>query len=263
MTILLPLLISLKVVSLVPSVTEIIFLLGADSLLAGTTIYCNYPEAAKKTHKVGDLLHPKIEDIVRISPDIIFVTLPMQRSIMEKLKKLGFNVISVNPESINGILKTITLIGKYTGTSERARFVVDSLKKELQKLEKSKPAREVRVFFELSPKPLYTIGKNSFLNEIVEVAGGKNIFDYLKIPYPVVRQEDVIKENPEVIIISYPDANPENVVKRIGWDSINAVKTSCIFKVEPELFTRPGPRFILAIKRLRKIFQECILRESR
>ncbi len=255
MNFLLTLLISLKIVSLVPSVTEIIYLLKADSMLVGTTIYCDYPEAARKKPKVGDLLNPKIDEILRISPDVIFVTLPVQRMVMEKLKKLGFNVIPVSPESVEGILEAIELVGKYTGTEKRASFVTDSLRRELSLIHNTGPG--LRTFFELSPRPLYTAGGTSFINEIIELAGGENIFEDLRNSYPVVRQEDVILRNPDVIILSYPGADPEKLRERIGWESIKAVKDSCVFRVDPELFTRPGPRFIIAIKELSGIYREC------
>ncbi len=258
MSILLVLFASLKVVSLVPSVTEIIYLLHVDSLLVANTIYGDYPPQAKKKPKVGDLLHPKIEKILEYHPDYVFVTLPMQRFIMDRLKKLGLKVIAVSPESIDGIFETIKEVGRYTGARNRAKFVIDSLKNILDSLIVTRPSESPGLFFELSSRPLYTPGKKSFINDIINIAGAKNIFGDVNMSYFVAKQEDVIKKNPDLIVLSYPGANPEQVEERIGWAKIRAVRNRCIFKVRSDLFTRPGPRFIDAIRVLRKIVLECI-----
>ena len=258
MNLLLLLFVGLKVISLVPSVTEIIYLLHADSVLVANTIYDDYPPAAKEKPRVGDLLHPKIDMIIKLKPDYIFVTLPMQKFVAQKLKKLGFKVVAVTPESIDGILETIKLVGKYTDHEARAQFVVDSLRAILDSLKRTMPHKRLKVYFELSPRPLYTAGGKSFINEIISLAGGKNIFERLKIAYPVVKQEDVIKANPDIIVLSYPDAKPSAVKRRIGWDKIQAVRRNCIFKVNSSLFNRPGPRVFKAIIELRKLIQGCI-----
>ncbi len=258
MNFLLFLVVGLKVISLVPSVTETIYLLHADSVLVANTIYGDYPPAARKKPKVGDMLNPKIDKIIKLKPDYIFVTLPMQKFVAQKLEKLGFKVIAVSPESIEGILKTIEIVGKYTHHEARARFVVDSLRAILDSLKKTVPRKKLRTYFELSPRPLYTAGGKSFINEVISIAGGVNIFGRLKVPYPVVKQEDVIRADPEIILLSYPHASPAAVKKRIGWDKITAVRKNCIFKVNLALFDRPGPRVFKAIVELRKLIQGCI-----
>ncbi len=247
---------SLRIISLVPSVTEIIYLLHADSLLVANTIYCDYPPQAKGKPKVGDLLHPKVEKIIKYHPDYVFVTLPMQKFVSDKLKKLGLKVVAVSPESIDGIFKTIIEIGKITGKERRARFVVDSLKSTI-------PPERPKLFFELSPRPLYTPGEGSFINEIIQIAGAINIFGDVKMSYLVAKQEDVIRKNPDLIVLSYPGANPKQVRKRIGWAEVNAVKKGCIFKVKADLFARPGPRFVDAIRVLRSIVLGCISSKKR
>ncbi len=254
---------SLRIISLVPSVTEIIYLLHADSLLVANTIYCDYPPQAKEKPKVGDLLHPKVEKIIKYHPDYVFVTLPMQKFVSDKLKKLGFKVVAVSPESIDGIFKTIIEIGKITGKERRARFVVDSLKSILDSLKSTIPPERPKLFFELSPRPLYTPGKKSFINDIIHIAGARNIFGDVKMSYLVAKQEDVIRKNPDLIVLSYPGANPKQVRKRIGWAEVNAVKKGCIFKVKADLFARPGPRFVDAIRVLRSIVLGCISSKRR
>lgn len=249
---------SLRIISLVPSVTEIIYLLHADSMLVANTIYGDYPAQAKNKPKVGDMLHPKIERILEYHPDYVFVTLPLQGFVSDKLKKLGLKVITVSPESIDGIFETIMKVGKYTGHEARAGFVIDSLKSILDSLKATIPKQRPKLFFELSPRPLYTPGKNSFINDIINIAGAKNIFGDVKMSYLVAKQEDVIRKNPDMIILSYPGADPVQVSKRVGWSEIRAVKRGCISKVKADLFTRPGPRFVDAIKVLRGIILECI-----
>ncbi len=258
MSLLLVFIASLRIISLVPSVTEIIYLLNADSLLVANTIYGDYPPQAKEKPKVGDLIHPKLEKIIEYHPDYVFVTLPMQKFVSDKLKKLGLKVVAVSPESIDGIFETILEVGKITGKERRARFVVDSLKSILDSLKSTIPSEQPKLFFELSPRPLYTPGEESFINDIIQIAGARNIFVDVKMPYLVAKQEDVIRKNPDLIVLSYPGASPEQVRKRIGWTEVNAVKRGCIFKVKADLFARPGPRFVDAIKVFRNIILGCI-----
>ena len=254
-SLLLNLLFSFKFISLVPSVTEIFYLLSAEDSLLAISYYCNYPEATKEKNKVGDLLNPDYEKILSLKPDFVIISLPMQRRVEQNLKKLNIKYIVFNPESVNEILSVIDSIGKLTGKVERANFAVDSLKNVLKELKplQSKP----KIYVELSENPIYTVGKNSFINEILELAGGQNIFCDKEIPYFSPTQEEIVKRNPEVILLLYPEANPIRVSKRYGWKKIKAVKTHNIFTLDPDQFTRPGPRIFGAALKLNRLLQSC------
>jgi len=249
---LLQILITFKFISLVPSITEILYLLDAEDSLLATTIYCNYPEEALKKPKVGDIIHPDYEKILQLNPDYVLITLPMQEMVRRNLDKLGLKWLAFSPESIEGIYETIDSLGKITGRRSRSAFVIDSLTKILTTLEK--PAHPPGVYIELSYKPLYTCGKRSFINEIIEVAGGMNIFSDRNTGYFSPSQEDIIKKSPDIIILSYPGAKKGEVSNRLGWENVKAVKEGHIFVLDQDIISRPGPRIFSAMKILNDIF---------
>ncbi len=255
MKILLIFLINFKFISLVPSVSEIFYLLGSQDSLIAVSYFCNYPQETKYKIKVGDLLNPNYEKIIELKPDFVIISLPMQKQVETNLKKLKVKYINFNPETIEGILMTIDSVGKLTNKIERANFVIDSLNYELGKLTKFDYVP--KVYIELSNNPIYSVGKNSFLNEVVRLAGGTNIFEETEQPYFVPNQEEIIKKNPDFILLIYPEANKKLVEKRMGWGEIKAVKNNKIYVLDPDLFTRPGPRIFGAILKLNRLLKSC------
>ncbi len=251
-------------VSLVPSVTETIFAMHAEDHLVGVSDFCDYPPEARKLPHVGSLLSPSYERIVELAPDIVFVTLPMQKEVKRNLEKLGLKTADISPESISEILNSIVEVGTLLDETEKALRLRDSLKTEYEKLLKSVPTdgETLKVYVELSGRPLYTAGKNSFISEYLSVVGWRNAFDDVEQPYFAVNDEEVVKRNPQVIILLYKNGNPEEVRKRLGWSDIDAVRNGRIFVVsDPDVLLRPGPRFLDAIKWLVEIKSELRNRE--
>ena len=251
-------------VSLVPSVTETIFAMHAEDHLVGVSDFCDYPPEARKLPHVGSLLSPSYERIVELTPDIVFVTLPMQKEVKRNLEKLGLKTADISPESISEILNSIVEVGTLLDETEKALRLRDSLKTEYEKLLKTIPTdgETLKVYVELSGRPLYTAGKNSFISEYLSVIGWRNAFDDVEQPYFAVNDEEVVKRNPQVIILLYKNGNPEEVRKRLGWSDIDAVRNGRIFVVSDlDVFLRPGPRFLDAIKWLVEIKSELRNRE--
>lgn len=237
-----------RIVSLSPAMTEILFALGSQDLLAGNTTYCDYPEAAKKIPKVGDFSNPSIERIVGLKPDLVIVNLPEQRRIKQELEKLNIQVFVSSPKLLSDIYQEIEKLGKIIKKERQADSLTDNLKTIIKPVNRSKK----RIYIELSPRPIITAGGKTFLNELVQIAGGKNIFSDLDKDYPVVSQEEIIKRNPEIIILLHP----EDVGDRIGWQKISAIKNNKVYKnLNPDHLLRPGPRLILGFKALEKIFE--------
>ncbi len=242
-----------RVVSLSPAVTEIIYAIGRGDLLVGNTIYCDYPEEAKEVRKVGDLISPKIELIKSLRPDFVFLTLPLQRHVKEELSALGIETVDVSPESISGIYEAIMKVGRLLGAKMKAESLVAELKSTVDSLRNSRSEWRPRCYVELSSDPPYTVGGTSFVNELLEVAGGVNIFSDVKKSYFVVSLETVVERNPEVIILIYEGASREDVLGRLGFEKVEAVKRGWIITgLDPDLLTRPGPRFVEGIKALRE-----------
>jgi iron complex transport system substrate-binding protein len=237
-----------RIVSLSPGMTEVIFALGAQGDLAGVTTYCDYPDAARKLPRVGDFSHPSLERIIALKPDLVIVNRPEQNRIQTDLDAFKIPVFATEPESLADIYRDITNLGRRIGRARAA----DSLVTYMRQMIRPRGRKPRAVYIELSPRPLITVGRNSFLNEMVEMAGGRNIFDELDRPYPVINQEEVIKRDPEIIIVLHP----EGIKDRIGWTRIRAVRENRIYlDLDQDLLLRPGPRLVLGFQALEKLFE--------
>lgn len=239
-----------RTVSLVPSVTEIIYALGGENTLLGIVDPEGYPEGTDKPI-VGRFSSPNFERICALSPDIVFIENGEQERFQRPLKSLGIEVVTVAPKNIEEIFGAIIEVGKIIGREDKALTLVDSLKNELAKTRKLVEGVKERktVFFELSETPLITVGKGSFINELIKEAGGINITSDIESPYPVVSQELVVNRNPEVIIMAHE--NGTNPKSRMGWKKTKAVKNDGVVEeVNLNLLLRPGPRVIEAIRTL-------------
>lgn len=244
-----------RIVSLVPSVTEILFALRAEHQLVGLTTYCDYPEEAKLKTKVGDFSNPSIERILALDPDIVFATAPEQLRTVKTLQKLGITTEIINPESIDKIVESIKKIGEITHTENRAIEIVDRIVKQKKLLEErvKRMDRKPKIYVELDVNPLFTAGKDSFVNQLIELAGGENIIES-GMSYLPINSEAIIAKDPEVIILAYPGTK-EEVSSRIGWQSVSAVKNARIYDdLDPNLIIRPGPRCIEGASELFKRF---------
>jgi iron complex transport system substrate-binding protein len=247
-----------RVISLVPSVTEIIYALGQESLLVGNTVYCDYPEAAKDIYKVGDFSNPSIERIVRKKPSMIFATLPEQKNTVEQLKKYKIPVFISHPKTVDSVLSEISQIGKILNADEAANVLIAALKNKMAEIA-SKNTNIIdspKVYIEIGATPIMTIGNLSYINDLIRYAGAKNVFCDIDREYIVTNSEELIKRNPDIIVILHPLARKAQVKKRLGWSQINAVKKNRIYdELNPDYFFRPGPRFIYGVEDLSNILQ--------
>jgi iron complex transport system substrate-binding protein len=231
----------------VPSVTEIVYALGQESLLTGNTTYGDFPEAARQIYRVGDFSNPSVERIVRLKPKLVFATLPEQQATVTKLEQLGVKVFISRPTGFDSLFREIQAIGVALGAGAQADSLVGSLKARLAQI--PVPKERPSVYLEISEQPLMTVGRSSFINEIVERAGGVNVFADIDKEYPVVSQEQVIARNPDVVFILHPVSDHTEFGKRLGWHDINAVKNGQVFDdVNPDIVLRSGPRVVDAVE---------------
>ncbi len=240
-----------RAVSLAPNLTEIIFALGAGEKLVGVTSFCNYPEEAKKIQKVGDTLKPNIENIIALKPDVVFVSTDSQlESFTETLQKQGISVFVTSPRSLEDIYKSIGKIGYVFAKSDKAKSVIEALKKRVAGVElKTKEAEKIRTFVQID-KSLYTIGEESFLTNLIEKAGGVSVTKDIVTAYPKISKEKALALDPEVIILSESGDNdsPNEVFKNSG-----AVTNGKVFKINADILSRPAPRIVDALEQIAKI----------
>ncbi|EHZ2529288.1 ABC transporter substrate-binding protein [Listeria monocytogenes] len=234
-----------KIVSLMPSNTEILFALDLGDKVKGVTAYDDYPKEAQKVEKVTST-SVDTEKIIAIKPDLVLgheSMLATEKDAYQLLKDAGINVFVVpDATDLKAAEKSIITVGKLTGKEKEAKEVTDSM--EEQKVAIEKKSKELKtspkVWIEISPD-LYTAGKGTFMNEMLELAGGTNVVTESGfIPY---NEEKVVELQPDIILSVYPDAKA-TIQKRAAWKGIPAVKNDKIYEMDANKLSRPGPRLL-------------------
>lgn len=237
-----------RAVSLSPNLTEIIFAVGAGDKLVGVTTYCNYPEEAKKIEKIGDTLRPSLEKIVALKPDVVFVSTASQlKGFVNLLEQQGVAVFVTDPDSLEKIYSSIEKVGEVFGKEDEARNLVKQLQDRVLKVQQRvEGLPKPRVFVQID-KSLYTVGKNSFITDLIRKAGGVSVTEELEIDYPKLSKETALALNPEVIILtdSYDNNEPNEVFKNSA-----AVKNRKVYVINTDILSRPGPRVIDALEQI-------------
>jgi iron complex transport system substrate-binding protein len=244
-----------RIISLAPALTEILFGLGLEDNIIGVTTLCNYPPQASQKDKIGTFSQPNIEKILMLKPDIVFATGLEQAPYVEKMRNLGLQVYVSDPATMEELFASIEAIGALTYREEEATMMIQRMRMEIdnvqQRVQKVPQGQRPRVFIEVWNNPLLTAGRNSFVDEMISLAGGVNIAHDVLKPYISFSPEEVIKRNPECIILGYMNGEPtEGLIEdRLGWENVEAVKNKRIYgDISSDLLLRPGPRLIEGLK---------------
>jgi iron complex transport system substrate-binding protein len=246
-----------RIVSLAPSNTEILFYLGLGERVVGDTTYCDYPEEAKQVAKVGGFSDPSLEKIVSLNPDLVLAT-GMHTEMIKSLEDAGLTVIVLKPNSIEGIINSIQLIGRVSGVDNKAISLTNGLKDRVnavsQKTALIPEAQRPTVYYELWDEPIMSVGKNSLIGEIISLAGGKNIADDSTEEYPQLSEEIIIARNPQIMLNSYGhDAKiitAADIAARKGWSNLAFVKSGRIYTIDSDLLTLSGPRIVEGLEQV-------------
>ncbi len=243
-----------RFISLGPNITEILFDIGAENLLVGVTEECDYPPAARKLPVVGSFGHPNLETITALRPTHILAPFG-SHPVLATYQRMGLPVLSLASRKVSDVLDTYKLLGDLTGQRTAAERRMRTLQAKLKLLEGSKPKRIPKVYFELWGQPPMTVGYASYINELINLAGGYNIAQTISQAYPRINPEMVIGSDPEVVILAYQ--THEDLALRPGWERISAVKNHKVYHLpHSDLLLRPGPRISEGIRELRVlIFQ--------
>ncbi len=246
-----------RIVSLAPSNTEMLFALGLDQYIVGVSEYCDYPAAALDKPKAGSFSQPNIEQIVALDPHLI-VAVPLQEEELARLMELDLPVLVLNPTTVEEIYRSLELLGVATGVVEDAHLLVEQMQTRIgevnDKVAKVSRGETKRVYYEVYADPLMTVGRPSVIHELIEVAGGNNIFADVATPYPKISAEAVVDRDPEVII--FPNYHgtegflADEIFSRPGWDAITALKQEQVVGIDPNIVSRSGPRVVEAIEEL-------------
>jgi len=244
----------LRIISLTPANTEILFALGLERDIVGVTSYCNYPQGAQHIESVGGFSNPSFEKIISLNPTIIFTAGIEQGYITDRLRTLNLNVVQLDPHSISDIMDSIIRIGWETGREKQALSIVKHIREKIEEigLQSKSLGNKPRIFVEVYSNPLMTVGKKSYINEVIDIAGGVNIFPELEQAYPQVSGEAVVARDPD-IVLALSMEKKDDIIMRLGWGRIKACRSSSIIDdLDPDIILRPGPRIVEAIEILHR-----------
>jgi iron complex transport system substrate-binding protein len=256
-----------RIVAMAPSITEIIFALEAENRLAGVTRFSDYPQEAQRLPKVGSYVHLDLEKIVSLAPDLcIAVKDGNPITVIRRLESVGIPVYAVDPRDINSVIDTIVELGRILDARPRAQALADGLRLRVEQVRNkaAEAPRKPRIFFQIGISPIVSVGTETFIHELIELAGGINLAAGAT-PYPRFSREQVLAMAPEVFIItSMARGEVFEQVKSEWekWPSMPAAKHGRILLVDSNLFDRSSPRLVDGLEELARIIHPEIFGEA-
>lgn len=250
-----------RIVSLAPSITEILFAINASSLVVGVDDYSNYPPAVidmvknGTIQRVGGFSDISLEKVVSLKPDLVIGSTGVQYKFVYALSQMGVTSLSLRTESIDDILSVVLLLGRITGHYQEALKLVEDMKHEFlstYSLIMSKTQERPNVAYVVWINPIFVAGGGSFWSDVLSLSGGKNAFLNISQSWPMISWEDLLSANPDIIILSEYAGGFSNATQFINWaknqpggNSIEAIKNGKVYMFHGELndiSSRPGPR---------------------
>jgi cobalamin transport system substrate-binding protein len=247
-----------RIVSLAPSNTEILFAVGAGALVVGGTSFDNYPPEARSHASIGGMTPKSInlEAVMALRPDLVLATSGVQEPIIASLERLKLVVVALDATDFKGVARNIRLVGRLTGNTAHAdRLATEFLDRvaAVGRRVASRRTRRPKVLYLLYEHPLLTAGPATFIGQMIEAAGGSNVFGDLTARFPRPSEEEVLARAPEVILATYGDMNAggpddearrKRIRSRAGWAQVPAVRDNRIAFLNEDLLNRPGPRLV-------------------
>ena len=250
-----------RIISLAPNVTEILFALGLGDRVVGVTRYCDYPAEALEKDKIGGMVDPNLEKIQSLRPDLIVAFRGNPLGVLNKLRNLHFPVFVLNlGRSLDGLFETIEKTGRVTRTEDSARAIIADLKKKQEaiRLALGNILKKPKVFLSVYGQGLWTCGEEGYLNDLLVQAGGVNIAGKIRRRWLQLNREQLIHENPDVIIIMAKDKERFSQAGGLfradpRLKDVRAVKDNNIHWLDENVAGRFGPRLIDALDTVARI----------
>ncbi|MDM8551988.1 cobalamin-binding protein [Desulfobacterales bacterium HSG2] len=257
-----------RIVSLAPSITEIIFALGQEHRLRGVTRYSDFPPDAAKFPKVGSYVYLDLERIVALRPDLcIAVKDGNPKKVIDKLEAMKIPVYAVDPRNLETVAESVIEIGRLLNAGEKADALVMNMRSRIQRVISlvAKTAYRPRVFFQIGISPVVAVGTNTFIHELITFAGGRNLSQG-PVPYPRYSREQIITLSPEVFIITSMARG--EVFERVKaewqqWAAVPAVRNNRIFLVNSDIFDRGTPRLADGLELLFRLIHPELAEETK
>ncbi|MBI2616715.1 cobalamin-binding protein [Candidatus Gottesmanbacteria bacterium] len=245
----------MRIVSLAPSVTEILFAIGAGEYIVANTSFCDFPPNSRILPKVGSWIYINDEKISSFSPDIVITSTVVQHKGKERFEKKNFRHIHLDPRGLEDIYKNILFLGNITGKMKESEKVVDSMKAQEEKLVRNQPKKKLRVYIEEWFDPPMVSG--NWVPDIVSLAGGEYILKERGGISRKISLSEVEKFDPYVMFISYcgfkDRSDPQKILRRNGWEKLGAIKNKKVFILDDTFLNRPGPRILESARRIQSI----------
>lgn len=231
-----------RIISFAPHVTELLFAVGAGEKIVGVVKHSDYPEQAKRIPEIGTNLAADLERIVSMRPDLIVAWLhAASMKQLDRLRSTGIPVYFSNPRTLEAIARDGERMGTLAGTgAEAARWAEQFRQRHQRLLSRYAHRGTIRVFYQVWPRPLYTLNREHFVSDLLATCGATNVFGSLPVIAPVVNTEAVLQANPQAIIGALPEAELRS--QWDGWKEIDAVRLKNLFSVDADLVHRAGPR---------------------
>ncbi len=246
-----------RIVSLVPSVTEVLYAIGAEDLLVGVTDFCDYPPEAKRKPHVGGMLSPNLETLVTLKPDLVVATRSGNtEETFDQLKRLGIPVYLADPTTVSEVLRLVSNLGELTGHRDGAAAVDKDIERRIEAVRDRVAGRPLpRVLYVLWPEPLIVPGKGALVSELIAIAGGASVTADQGQGYPRMSLEAAVGRAPEVIILA-SHGSKGGPAARQQWErleSMPAIKSGRLYTADGDLMHRYGPRFLVGLESLARL----------
>lgn len=248
-----------RIVSLNPATTELLFALGAGDRVVGRTQYDLWPDSARLVPSVGAGMQPNLEAVLGRQPDLVVMYASgSDRGAADRLTAAGVATAAFRMDRIADFARVTILLGRLVGDTARARAVVDSVTGTLDRVRHAtRSLPRPSVFLHAWEKPLMTLGGGSFVSELVTVAGGRNIYDSLPAPSPVVTLEDVLHRNPDIVLVSPIERS--SMLRSDRWRALPAVRNGRVLAYDTNLVARPSVKLGEAAVSLARLFHPGVL----
>lgn len=248
-----------RIISLAPSITEIVYALGAEDLLVGVTTFCDFPPPALQKPRVGGMVDPSLETIVSLRPDLVLATTEGNRdSTIEQLTRLGLVTYVVSPKNVAGMLESVSRIGQVIGRSEAARRVVAEFTRRADRVVGAVRGRpRPSVLYLVWADPVIVPGRDTLVNDLIRLAGGASVSGEERMEWPRLSLEQVITRAPDVVMVAtHNSAHVNDTLKR--WREQNivlpALRNGRVHAIDGNLVHRPGPRVVDGLEAFARAF---------
>jgi iron complex transport system substrate-binding protein len=246
-----------RIVSLAPSITEILFAIGAGPRVVGVTQYSNYPPEAARLPKVGSYVNLSLEKILALRPDLVIgIRDGNPKAVIDRLTELGVPCYIVDPKSLDGVITTVQNIGRAVGREPVAAKIAGQMASRIREVERGVAGiARPRVFYQIGVEPIVSAGQGTFPNILIDTAGGKNVAADMAA-YPQLNVEQVLVARPEIIIVTSMtrEYDFERVKAFWGrWRDLPAVAAERIYVVDSDLMDRPSPRIVEGLETLARL----------